>query len=61
MIDKTWDMSRMAISAALAGTAGFIGMLVGVKVNDAEIENLKSRLDRIEAKLDRLIEGRHPD
>ena len=40
----------------MAGVAGFIGMLVGVKVHGAEIENLKERLDRIEDKLDRLIE-----
>ena len=56
MSDTPNGVLQVAGSAVMAGVAGFIGMLVGVKVHGAEIENLKERLDRIEDKLDRLIE-----
>ena len=39
----------------MAGVAGFIGMLVGVKVHGAEIDNIKERLSRMEAKQDALL------
>ena len=42
-----------------AGLAGFLGMVVGVKVHGAEIASIKERLDRMEAKIDRLIERGH--
>lgn len=60
MSDTPNGVIQVASSAIMAGIAGFVGMLVGVKVHGAEIENLKERLDRIELKLDRLIE-RHLD
>lgn len=46
----------LALQAAMAGVAGFIGMIVGQQVQGTEIDNLKERLNRIEDKLDRLIE-----
>lgn len=46
-----------ALGASIAAAlSGFVGMVVGIKVQGNEIENMKERLDRIEAKLDRLIE-----
>lgn len=46
-----------ALGASVAAAlSGFVGMLVGVKVQGSEIGNIKERLDRIEDKLDRLIE-----
>lgn len=47
---------QVAGTAVMAAASGFVGMLIGVKVQGSEIENLKERLDRMESKLDRLIE-----
>ena len=53
------DLIQGAITAALAGITGFVGMMIGVKVQGTEISNIKERLDRMEAKIDRLIERGH--
>ena len=67
MSDPQSSIFHAAITAALAGITGFVGMIVGVKVQGAEIANLKDRMDRegeqnrewlqrIDEKVDRLIE-----
>ena len=54
MSDQTnaWNLAGTAI---MAGVTGFVGMLVGIRVHGAEIENLKERLERMERKQDALL------
>ena len=55
MSDTPNGVLQVAGSAVMAGVAGFIGMLVGVKVHGSEIENIKERLTRMERKQDALL------
>ena len=56
MSDTPNGVLQVAGSAVMAGVAGFIGMLVGIRVHGAEIENLKERLERMERKQDALLQ-----
>ena len=56
MSDPQSGAFQMLGATVAAGIAGFVGMLVGVKVHGTEIENIRDRLDRLEGKIDRLIE-----
>ncbi len=55
MSEQTGAFQMLGATVA-AALSGFVGMIVGVKVQGAEVNNIKARLDRIEDKLDRLIE-----
>ena len=49
------------ITVAIAAVAAFGGMKVGVAESKATIIQIEKRLDRIELKLDRVIERRQAD
>lgn len=53
---ETVDVVGIITSWVVAGLAGLVGIITGIKVHGTKIESLEERLTRMEDKLDRLIE-----
>lgn len=52
------DVGDVIASGLVGLVSGAIGIVTGIGVHGAKIEDMKARLDRIEEKVDRLIERR---
>lgn len=56
MDDGQVSYTGVLMNAVMASVAGLIGIITGIRVHGSKINDLESRLTRIEDKLDRLIE-----
>ena len=56
MAGEPANYTGVLMNAVMASVAGLIGIITGIKVHGAKINDMEARLTRIEDKLDRLIE-----